>query len=47
MRKYSMIKNEKDASEGAKMIEEGHKKVADGLKPLQTEANSVKEKDKM
>ena len=44
---YSMIKNEKDASEGAKMIEEGHKMVADGLKTLQTEANSVQEKDKM
>lgn len=42
-----MIKNEKDTSEGVKMIEEGHKKVADGLKTLQTEANSVKEKDKM
>jgi hypothetical protein len=47
MRGYSMIKNEKDASEGAKMIEEGYRKVTDGIKTLQTETNSTKAKDKM
>jgi hypothetical protein len=44
MHGYTMMKRDKDQKEGAKLIQEGHEKVSEGLKALQTAP--VKEKNK-